>query len=74
MPLVKSTLAAAILAALQATAAETDPANLSSALTTQADAIADAIDTYVKSGLVTTVVTGTLPAGPVAAVGTGALT
>lgn len=42
--------------------------------TTLANAIADAIDTYVKGGAVATVVTGTLPAGPVAAVGSGSMT
>ncbi len=32
-----------------------------------------AINNFVKSGLVSTTVTGTLPAGPVAAVGTGTI-
>jgi hypothetical protein len=36
-----------------------------------AQAIADAIDAFVRSGTVTTTVTGTCSTGPVAGVGTG---
>ena len=39
-----------------------------------AQAIADAIDTFVRSGTVTTTVTGTCSTGPVTGGGTGAVT
>jgi hypothetical protein len=38
-----------------------------------AQAIADALDVFVKSGTVTTSVTGTCSTGPVAGTGTGAI-
>lgn len=42
--------------------------------TTLGNSMASAIVTCVKGGAVATVVTGTLPAGPVAAVGSGSMT
>jgi len=39
-----------------------------------AEKMATAIDNYIKTATVTTVVVGTLPTGPVAASGTGGLT
>jgi hypothetical protein len=44
------------------------------AIATLASALADANDAFVKSGSVSTTVTGTLPAGPVAASGSGSIT
>ncbi len=75
MALDLTALKSGIKAALDAAAAEEDPANKDAALQALADGIGDAVDTFVKSGTVattvTTVVTGTLPTGPVAAVGAG---
>lgn len=64
MALVKDTLKAGILAAFKAQQKkEADP---DAALNDLADKLATAIDTYIKSGTVTTVVTGACatPAGP----------
>lgn len=66
MALVKSTLKAAVLAALQKQAAKTaegdDPAASAEQL---ASDIADAVDAYIKTATVVSVVTGTSPSGPV---------
>ena len=74
MALDKSTLKTSVKNALIAANNEEDPANFSSAMDTLAGSISDAIDVFVKSGTVTTTVTGTLPTGPVAAVGAGSVT
>lgn len=75
MPLVPQTLEAAILAALEKQAAKQaegdDPAASRQEI---AKDLATAIDTYIKSGLVTTTVVGTSPAGPVTGTGTGNIT
>lgn len=75
MPLVPATLEAAILAALDKQAAKQaegdDPA--ASRAEIAAD-LATAIDTYIKSGLVTVTLAGTSPSGPVTGTGTGAVT
>jgi len=70
MALDKSTLGSAIASAFSAAHGQ----GAQAADTTLANAIADAIDTYVKGGVVATTVVGTLPAGPVAASGSGAIT
>ena len=69
MALDKTTLGTAIANAFAAAHGQ----GLKPADTTLANAIADAIDTYVKAGAVSTTVIGTLPAGPVAAAGTGSI-
>ncbi len=68
------TYKASIKAAFLAAQAETDPDNFVQAMDDLAGAIADAGEVFVKSGAVATTVTGTLPAGPVAAVGVGVVT
>lgn len=74
MPLNKAGLQAAILAALNKQANKTnandDPAT--SRLELASD-IADAIETFVKTGLVNTTVTGTSPSGPVSGTGIGSI-
>lgn len=70
MALDKTTLGTAIANAL----ASAHGQGIRATDTALGNAIADAIDTYVKGGTVTTVVTGTLPSGPVAASGAGAVT
>lgn len=74
MPLNKAILEAALLAALTEQANKTqvsdDPAVSRQQLATK---IADAIDLFVKSGLVNTTVTGTSPSGPVTGTGTGSV-
>lgn len=69
MALDKTTLGTAIASAL----ASAHGQGITSADTTLGNAIADAVDTYVKGADVSTTVLGTLPAGPVAATGTGGL-
>ena len=75
MALVKATLAAAILAALDKQAAKQsegdDPAVSRVEIATE---LADAIDLYIKSGTVNTIVTGTSPSGPVTGTGVGSIT
>jgi hypothetical protein len=74
MALNKAGLEAAILAALTKQANKTnasdDPAVSRQEL---ASDIATAIETFVKSGLVSTTVTGTSPSGPVTGTGTGSI-
>lgn len=66
MALVKATLKAAIVAAFQKQAAKTaegdDPAESAEQL---ASDIAEAVDAYIKTATVVSVVTGTSPSGPV---------
>lgn len=75
MALVKATLEAAILAALEKQAAKTsesdDPATSRAQIAAE---LADAIDLYIKSGTVNTVVTGTSPSGAVTGTGVGSIT
>lgn len=66
MPLVKDVLAKQ-LEAVFADLSDKKPAQA-------ADAIASAIDSYIKSGTVTTTVVGTSPTGPVTGTGTGSIT
>lgn len=74
MALDKTTLKSSIKSALLAAATEEDPANFDAAMDALAGSLSDAMDLFVKSGTVTTTVTGTLPDGPVAAAGTGGVT
>jgi hypothetical protein len=71
MALVKATLASAIKAAFAAQSGKKD--NPDAALSDLADKLATAIDAFVKSGDVTTTVTGTCatPAGAGTITGTG---
>lgn len=66
MALVKATLKAAIMAAFQKQAGKAaegdDPAKSAEEL---ASDIADAVDAYIKTATVVSVVTGTSPSGPV---------
>ncbi len=71
MPLDKTTYAASIKSALLAAKDEGDPSNFDAAMTTLANAIADAGDVFVKSGLVTTVV---VTPDTINGTGTGAVT
>lgn len=71
MALVKDTLKAAIYAAFAEARTKTDDPE--AAMNRLADQIATAIDTFVKSGTVSTVVTGTCPAGAVNGTGTGSM-
>lgn len=74
MALVKSVLETAILAAFEKQAAKQqegdDPA--ASRQEIAAD-LATAIDAYIKTGTVNTVVTGTSPSGPVTGTGVGTI-
>jgi len=71
MALVKDTLKAAIYSAFAEARTKTD--NPEEAMNTLADRIATAVDTFVKSGTVSTTVTGTCPAGAVNGTGTGSI-
>lgn len=75
MALVKETLAAAILTAFNKQAAKTAQGD-SPALAAQelADDIATAIDAFVKSGTVDSVLTASSPSGPVTGTATGSMT
>lgn len=72
MPLPKGQLKSDIAAAF-ITAMQTEDAEVTSVANQLATDISDAIDSYVKAGTVSTVVTGTLPTGPTAASGTGSI-
>lgn len=70
MPLVKTTLESGILALLQKMKQETDPVKAEQDF---AKDLATLIDTYIKTGTVTTTVIGTSPGGPVTGTGTGSI-
>ena len=73
MALVKETLKTAILLAFMSQMTKTD--NPESALDDLSDKLATAIDAYIKSGTVGTVVTGTsVSGGAVTGTGTGQIT
>lgn len=75
MALVKQVLEQAILAAFEKQAAKSgesdDPAQSRKEIAAD---IATAVDSYIKTATVTTVVVGTSPSGPVSGTGTGNLT
>lgn len=75
MPLVKSVLEAAILAAFEKQAAKQSEGDApAQSLKEIAADLATAIDAYIKTGTVNTVVTGTSPSGPVTGTGVGSIT
>jgi len=73
MALNKGQLQSQITAAF-ITAMQTETGSVSATAAQLGQDIADAVDSFVKSGTVSTTVIGTLPPGPQAATGTGSVT
>lgn len=74
MALIPSTLSALLMAAFSGQYEGTQSAEQLSAQQSLCDDLASAIDTYIKTGNVSTTVTGTAGPYPVVGSGTGAIT